>query len=40
MSEVVDYLGLLNYRKVGDKFLPIFDTSMVKSGGDWDFMKK
>jgi hypothetical protein len=40
MAEVAGFLGLLNYRKVGPKFIPMFDTSMVKSGGDWSFMKK
>ena len=39
MSEVAEFLGILNYRRLGDKFKPIFDTSMVKSGGDWAFMK-
>ena len=39
MAEVAEFLGLLNYRKYGDKFMPIFDTSMVKPGGDWHFLK-
>ena len=39
MAEVADFLGLLNYRKVGSEFLPIFDTSFVKSGGDWHLME-
>lgn len=40
MAEVTEFLGLFNYRKRGDKFIPVFDTSMVKPGGDWAFMKK
>lgn len=39
MFEVTDFLGLLNYRKINNKFVPIFDISMVKHNGQWDFMK-
>tara|TARA_Y100000034_G_C6855233_1_gene388556 strand:- start:700 stop:1287 length:588 start_codon:yes stop_codon:yes gene_type:complete len=40
MKEVCEFLGLLNYRQLADKFKPIFDTSMIRLGGNWDFMKK
>lgn len=39
MDEVCDFLGLLSYRRLGKAFKPAFDTSMVKPGGDWGFLK-
>ena len=39
MAEVTRFLSILNYRKYGDKFIPVFDVSMVKPDGDWAFMK-
>jgi len=38
IGEVCDFLGLLNYRRVGKEFKPVFDTSMVRPGGGWSFL--
>ncbi len=40
MEEVSRFLKLKNYKEVNKQFIPIFDTSMVKKGGSWSFLKK
>ena len=39
MDSVCQFLGILSYRQIGKVYKPAFDTSFVKPGGDWSFLK-